>query len=159
MKAKTIAQLRVQDVMSKELVAVNPGDTLHEALELIVENRISALPVINGRGGCVGMLSTSDLIDLTHELDDELQNVGRRREGRSSWVIDKLSGMLGSERVADHMTEQVAAIQPQSPLAEAAAEMVRNHVHRLPVIDRSERLVGIISTMDILIAVADGAGG
>ena len=74
---KDVALVRVQDVMSRDVVSVGLNDTLHAALELIVENRVSALPVVNGRGQCVGMLSTSDLIDLTHELDDELQNIGR----------------------------------------------------------------------------------
>ena len=52
----TTNELRVKDVMSKHVVAISPADTLHEALELIVENRVSALPVVDGRERCVGML-------------------------------------------------------------------------------------------------------
>ncbi len=150
--------LRVKDVMSKEVVSVYPDDTLHEALELIVQNRISGLPVVNGNGHCVGMLSTTDLIDLTHELDDELHNIGRGGQTGHQWLLEQLAEALGSERVSEQMTENVATIRPEATLPQAAAEMLRNRVHRLPVTDQDNRLLGIVSTMDILGAVADGTG-
>ncbi len=152
----TTNQLRVKDVMSKDVVAVSPADTLHEALELIVENRVSALPVVDGRDRCVGMLSTSDLIDLTHELDDETHNLGRSDESGRPWLFERLTEAFGSERVSGQMTENVATIGPEIPLSEAAAMMLRNRVHRLPVVDDNQRLLGILSTTDIVAAVADG---
>ncbi len=152
----TTNQPRVQDVMSKHVVAVSPADTLHEALELIVENRVSALPVVDGREHCVGMLSTSDLIDLTHELDDEVHNLGRTDESGRPWLFERLTETFGSERVSEQMTESVATIGPEIPLTEAAGMMLRNRVHRLPVVDDKERLLGILSTTDIVAAVAAG---
>ena len=116
---KQLAHVRVKEIMSKDVVAVSPQDSLHEALELIVENRISALPVTNGKGQCVGLLSTSDLIDLTHELEDELQNLGRASIGKRQWLIEQLVGALGSERVAEQMTEDVATVGPEAMLPEA----------------------------------------
>ena len=152
----TTNQLRVKDVMSKDVVAVSPADTLHEALELIVENRVSALPVVDGRDRCVGMLSTSDLIDLTHELDDEVHNLGRTDESGRPWLFERLTEAFRSERVSEQMTESVATIGPEIPLSAAAGIMVRNRVHRLPVVDDRKRLLGILSTTDIVAAVADG---
>lgn len=154
--ATNVAQPRVKDIMSKEVIAVDAGDTLHEALELIVENRVSALPVVNGRGRCIGILSTSDLVDLTHELDDELHNIGRSSQSKQAWLIEQLSTALGSERVADHMSEEIAVIAEDVSLPEAAAAMLRNRVHRLPVVDDKQKLLGIVSTMDIMRVVADG---
>lgn len=153
---KTISKLRVKDVMSKHVVAVNPSDSLHEALDLICENRVSALPVVDGRGHCVGILTTSDLIELTHELDDELQNLGRVDASRPQWLIEQLVKALGSERVSEQMTPDVAAICPEATVPEAAALMLRNRVHHLPVVDSHNVLQGIVSTMDILGIVAEG---
>ena len=150
-------QVRVQDVMSKNVVAVGPEDSLHDALALIVENRVSALPVVDGRERCIGMLSTSDLIDLTHDLDDALHNLGRPGDNQRPWLFERLAEVLGSERVATQMTENVATIGPAMLLPEAAGLMLRNRVHRLPVVDESERLLGILSTTDILGVVADDA--
>lgn len=154
-----LSKMRVKDVMSKDVVAVNPNDTLHEALDLIVENRVSALPVINGTGQCVGMLSTSDLIDLTHDLDDEIQNLGRSEASQRPWLVEQLSQALGAERVSEQMTPDVETIGPEVSVPDAAAAMVRNRVHRLPVADDNGRLLGIVSTVDIMRAVANGAGG
>jgi CBS domain-containing protein len=153
---KTISTLRVKDVMSKHVVAVNPSDSLHEALDLICENRVSALPVVDGHGHCVGILTTSDLIDLTHELDDELQNLGRVNDSKPQWLIEQLAKALGSERVSEQMTPDVASVHPEASVPEAAALMLRNRVHHLPVVDKGNRLQGIVSTMDILGVVAEG---
>jgi CBS domain-containing protein len=152
-----INKLRVKDVMSKDVVAVNPNDTLHEALELIHENRVSALPVINGRDQCVGMLSASDLIELTHDLDDEIQNLGRASAGERPWLVEQLSRALGLEHVSEQMTHDVETIHPEASLPEAAAAMLRNRVHRLPVTNANRRLLGIVSTIDVMRIVANGA--
>ena len=109
---KTISKLRVKDVMSKHVVAVNPSDSLHEALELICENRVSALPVVDGHGHCVGILTTSDLIELTHELDDELHNLGRVNDSKPQWLIEQLAKAMGSERVSEQMTPDVTTSCP-----------------------------------------------
>lgn len=154
---RIISKLRVKDVMSKHVVAVNPSDSLHEALDLICENRVSALPVVDGRGHCIGILTTSDLIELTHELDDELQNLGRVNDSKPQWLIEQLANALGSERVSEQMTPDVAAIAPDATISEAAALMLRNRVHHLPVVDGNNILRGIVSTMDILGVVAEGA--
>ena len=154
---KQFNQLRVKDVMSKNVVAVNPDDQLHDALDLICENRVSALPVVDRRGHCLGMLSTSDLINLTHELDDELHDLGNASGSSSQWLITQLSQALGSERVSEQMTPDVATINHEVPIREAAATMIRNRVHRLPVTDEHNRLLGIISTMDIIGVIANGS--
>lgn len=154
---KQFRQLRVKDVMVKDVVAINPDDLLHDALDLICENRVSALPVVDSRGHCLGMLSTSDLIDLTHELDDEIQNLGRNGAAKPQWLIERLARTLGSDRVSEQMTPNVATIDQEASVSEAAATMMRNRVHRLPVTDSHNRLLGIISTMDIMTVVANGA--
>ncbi|MDP6720815.1 MAG: CBS domain-containing protein, partial [Pirellulaceae bacterium] len=106
---------------------------------------------------CLGMLSTSDLIDLTHEIDDELHNLGRASETKPQWLIEQLTRAFGSERVSEQMTPNVATIHQEFSISEAAATMMRNRVHRLPVTDDHNRLLGIISTMDIMSVVANGA--
>lgn len=151
---KAISTLKVKDIMSKHVVAVNPSDSLHEALDLICENRVSALPVVDGRGHCVGILTTSDLIELTHELDDELQNLGRVNESKPQWLVEQLTKALGSERVSEQMTPDVASVHSETTVPEAAAVMLRNRIHHLPVVDENNCLRGIVSTMDILGVVA-----
>ena len=68
-------KIRARELMSKDVVTVYPHDKIHEALQLIVENRVYALPVVDRRDRCIGVLSCSDLIELTREFDEELTAV------------------------------------------------------------------------------------
>lgn len=154
--AKTLYERGVKQLMSKDVVSIHYHETIHEALRLMVENRLSALPVIDGHERCVGMLSTTDLVDLTLEVDDELADLGREAVS-SRWLADRLTEALGHQKVEEVMTENVTTIGPEAGLQEATAAMLEYHIHRLPVVADDGKLLGILSTMDILKAVADAA--
>jgi CBS domain-containing protein len=148
---------RVKEVMARDVVYVDPQDTIEEALALLIENRVSALPVVNGRQQCVGVLSTTDLIGLARELGDEVADLSQVSEASRGWLLEKMEqhGMT-KQKVREVMTTEVVSTGPEATLAQAARAMVRNRVHRLAVVD-DNRLVGILSTMDILEAfAADG---
>jgi CBS domain-containing protein len=149
---------RVKDVMIKDVVYVHPQDTLDEALALLVENRVSGMPVVDGRHRCVGVLSVTDLIDLARELDEEISDLVRVSEISRGWLVEKLTQRgLGKQKVQEVMTPVAVGVAPVTLLAEAAQMMIRNRVHRLVVMDTEQRLLGIIAAMDILGAFAAGA--
>ncbi len=150
---------RVKDVMSRDVVSVHPRDSIHEALALMAENRVAALPVTDSHRRCAGMISTSDVIDLTHELDEELTGLGRVDGRVQQWFVEKLSAGLEDHEVGQLMTQNVASVGPETLLTQAAHEMRRHRVHRLPVLDSQQRLLGIVSTMDILDAFVEGSNG
>jgi CBS domain-containing protein len=148
---------RVKDVFSKEVVAVNTDDTVQEALRLMVENRVSALPVVNGKEVCVGILSATDLMGLARDLNEELSEV-QGAEFTPQSLIDRVAEQdFGRRRVHELMTEVVETIGPDATLAAAARAMLHHQVHRLPVVNERQRLVGIISTTDIMAAFVDGS--
>lgn len=151
-----IYRQRVKDIMTRDIVSIHSDEDVHEALEMMAENGVTALPVVNRRNQCVGMLSTTDLIELTRDFDDDLYHWGKADESLHGDFIAKLSQSVGHERIDSLMTEQVANVSLETSIVAAAREMLRNRVHHLPVLDGQERLVGIISTMDILGALSDG---
>ena len=148
---------RVRDFMSRDLVTINAGDTIHEALTLMTENRVSALPVVDRRNHCVGIISTSDLVDMTRDLDDDLYQLDLVDPTSRRFLLDKLGHSVGTEPIESFMSETVATVSAETAIGKAAQEMLRNRVHRLPVVDHHDQLVGIISTMDILAEFADAA--
>jgi len=148
---------RVKDVMSKEVVYVHHMDNVHEALVLMSENRVSALPVIDRHSRCVGMLSTSDLVDITREMDDDLEDLDEADTIGREWLLEKIKDGMGHQQVNEVMTRDVASVGPESLLTQAAHEMRRHRVHRLPVIDEHGKLLGILSTMDVIDAFVEGA--
>jgi acetoin utilization protein AcuB len=69
-----------------------------------------------------------------------------------------LSENIGDQSVMDLMTEEVVSVAADDLLVHAARIMLAQHVHRLPVIDGQQRLLGIISTTDVLRAFVEAAG-
>lgn len=156
-KDKDIYKRRVKDIMSRDVVTINAGDTVHEALSLMGENRVSALPVVDSHNHCVGILSTSDLVDMTRDVDDDLYHLDMVDPTSRRFLLNKLAHSMGSETVQSFMSEAVTTIDVETTLGKACREMLRNRVHHLPVVDARDHLIGIISTMDILAEFADGA--
>ncbi len=154
--ATSAQQKLVKDVMKTDVVSLRPTDTLHDALDQFVENRVSALPVVDRHDRCIGMLSTTDVIDLTRDLDADLHELDEADRLSNGWIVDRLRGSFGGDTVDSVMTEKVTTVSPETSLPLAAQQMLRRRVHRLPVVNEDGRLIGIISTMDILAAFADG---
>ena len=152
---KQVYEQRVKSVMSREVVTINARDTVHEALELMMENGVSALPVLDNRGRCIGILSTSDFVDVTYDLDEGMEGADHQSEIWWAIFIKNVSEHVGQQNVMDLMTENVISTGPDASLVHAASTMLRERVHRLPVLDKQNRLLGIISTTDVLKAFVD----
>ena len=155
--APSIYQQRIKDVMSRDVVTLNVGDSVHDALTLMGENRVSALPVVDNQNHCVGILSTADLVDMTRDVDDDLYHLDLVDATSRRFLIDKLAHNMGNEKIQTYMSETVATVEPETSIASATREMLRNRVHHLPVVDRNNHVIGIVSTMDILSEFADSA--
>lgn len=158
MSAKNPYHLRVTDVLTKDVVTVSGRDTLQTALEQMAENRLTALPVVDGKGRCVGILSASDVVEITRAMSEEMHDVGRSDEASYQWLRENLADHdMARRTVREFMSDNLATVAADCMLAEAAAEMLRYRVHRLPVVDSKDQLVGIVSTMDVLKAFVEGS--
>jgi len=148
-------EVQVKEVMSRDVVTSHPDDSIREALQLIQENRVTSLPAVDHHDRCVGVLSLSDLIDHTQEIETGMRQMTEEDEASLMWLLETCADQAGDQTVGDVMTTDVISVGPEELLVNAAREMVRSKVHHLPVIDGNKRLVGIISTMDILSAFAE----
>lgn len=152
--AKSLKSLRAKDVMKKDVVTVNPRDSIHEALALMLENRVFSLPVTDGRGRCIGILSATDLLELTRDVDAEVESIVADGELPGSWLLDRIHAQLGGEYVDEVMTETVSTIGEDESVVRAVKLMIRDKIHRIPVINDRGALSGIVSTTDVLEAIA-----
>ena len=155
MAPESASMSSVKELMSSHVVSLHSGSTVHEALQMMVENRVSALPIVDKENRCVGIISTTDLIQLTYDIDDDLFHADPLDEASARRLVDKLSSSVGQEPVASYMSEQVATVQESKPLRAAARVMLKNQIHHLPVVNKEDQLVGILSTMDILAEFAE----
>jgi CBS domain-containing protein len=146
----------LKDVISTIVVTINPQDTLREAVDTMVENRVSALPVVDARGHCVGVISVTDLLGVTKDLSDELNALSASRGMDHEALVQKLEQAdVLTEQVKAWMSTDVVSVGTDSTIQNAAGLMLRNRVHRLVVLDDERRVVGVVSTMDLLAAFAE----
>ncbi len=138
--------MKVSDVMTVDVVTVAPDTGLKAAARKMVEHGVSGLPVIDGTGRLVGIITEADFV--------------KQEAGRSQFRYRRLLDAVFGERetrpqgdtVADAMTRQPLTIDENARLAEAAREMSDRGVKRLPVVDGNGHLLGIVSRADIVTA-------
>lgn len=135
---------KVRDIMTPEVLTLAPHLSIREAAELFSTERLGGAPVVQGTT-LLGMLTAQDLLEFIAALPAEPAEVRAIGE----------HGILDDHTVEEAMTRApLTTLSPETPAARAAEIMKEAHVHRLPVLDGT-RLVGIVSTMDFMRAVAD----
>jgi CBS domain-containing protein len=138
----------VKDVMTRTVVTVAPSLPLQRAARVLVEHRVSGLPVVEERR-VVGVISQRDFVVKEQGVPAEPGRLARlRRRGRQ---IDAAKSVARTVRGA--MTSPAVTVTPSTPVAVAARRMVRADVNRLPVLDGDD-LVGIVSRTDLVAAFA-----
>jgi CBS domain-containing protein len=144
--------MKAQDVMARDVLTVMPSTKIEVAIGLMLQRRVSGLPVLDAKGKLVGILTEGDLL--------------RRKEtGTSDRHRSRLlSFLLGPGReaeeyvhsnsrdVSDLMTSDVISVNENTPLDEVVTVMEKKRVRRVPVV-RGDVLVGIVSRQDLLRAL------
>ncbi|OVA15875.1 CBS domain [Macleaya cordata] len=138
----------------EDLHVVKPTTTVDEALETLVENRITGFPVIDDDWKLVGLVSDYDLLAL-----DSISGSGRAEssmfpEVDSSWKtfneIQKLLGKTNGKVIADVMTPAPLVVRETTNLEDAARLLLETKYRRLPVVDSNGTLVGIITRGNVV---------
>ncbi|QEV65228.1 CBS domain-containing protein [Streptomyces spectabilis] len=133
----------VSDVMTHTSIAVGRDAPFKEVVELIEQWKISALPVLEGEGRVIGVVSEADLLPK-----EELRDTDPTRYD----VLRRLSDMVkaGAVTAGELMSSPAVTVHADATLAEAARIMARRRVKRLPVVDESGLLQGVVSRSDLL---------
>lgn len=144
--------MKAKDIMTTSVLAVRPGDTVAHAIQLMLQKRISGLPVVDASGRPVGMVTEGDLL--------------RRAEtGTARYRPRWLEFLVGPGRLADEYThshgrkvEEVMTLEPATVTEDAALEeivrlMEQRRIKRVPVV-RDRQVVGIVTRANLLHALA-----
>lgn len=146
----------VADVMTHNPLTASPETPIGEVIKTIAERRISGLPVVDGGGKLVGVVSETDLMwretGVTPPAYIMLLDSVIYLENPSRYEKD-LHKALG-QTVADVMTPSAITTTPETDLGKAAKLMHDRRVHRLPVVDANGQVVGILTRGDIVRAMA-----
>ena len=131
-------QLLVADVMTLDPIVVDVGASIEEARRLLNSNTISGLPVVDGAGVLVGVISQTDLVSV---MDSPVGRLIRTR----------VSGL----RVGELMSSPAVTIPLTCSVVEAARVMLGARVHRLVATDDAGHPVGVLSAIDFVALYAE----
>jgi CBS domain-containing protein len=161
----------VRAIMQTQVLTVPPHMSVRELVQVLAKARISGAPVVNSTGDIMGVVSSTDVVALAAW--------GAQTRGRNPWQDDEgagdeetaeyfrvaellpevqTAGPIGDVEclVEDIMTPAAYAVRSETTLAELAQFLVRRHIHRALVVDEG-KLVGIVTTFDVLRAIAGDA--
>ncbi len=142
----------VADIMTTNLILVTPNTPLQEAISILAEKKISGLPVVDETGKLVGVISDSDLMWQESGVEPPpyimfLDSViYLKNPARYNKEIHKALG----QTVAEVMSDRPVSIQAHQSVPEAARIMHDKKVRRLPVVDDSSKVIGIITQGDVI---------
>ncbi len=143
--------MKISDVMTRRVISIAPEAGIRDAMELMLKNRISGLPVIDSSGTLVGVLSETDF----------LRRAETGTERKSSPWYDAFFGSGESARayirahglkVEDLMSRTPITVTDNSPLEKAVDLMEQHRIKRLPVV-RGGKVVGIVTRANLLRAL------
>jgi CBS domain-containing protein len=138
--------VKINELMRTDVIAVTPDTSLKDAAALLVQHRISGLPVVDEEKTVVGVLSEADILVK--------EGGPSERAGLLSWILgDDVPGYAAKIRartVGEAMTAPPITISPHRLVASAAREMVEQGVNRLPVVDLHGTLLGIVTRADLV---------
>jgi CBS domain-containing protein len=135
----------VKDLMTTPVATVGPETPFKEIVARLAEHRVSAVPVVDDRRRVLGVVSEADLL-LKEEFPDPDLDIPLWWTKRNRLERAKAAASVAR----DLMTVAVVTVSPDATVAEAARRMHTAKVKRLPVVDRSGRLLGIVSRSDLL---------
>jgi CBS domain-containing protein len=144
--------VKASDVMVTDVIMVKPDGDVQDVAALMLDNLISAMPVVDDAGKLVGMVSEGDL----------LRRGESHTEHQRSWWLKLLMGResLAAEylkehscKIADVMTREVISARPDTSVADIATLLERHRIKRVPIIQNGE-VVGIVARANLIQALA-----
>lgn len=143
--------MRAEDVMTRSVVSISSDSTVYDAAELLISMHFSALPVVNGKGELIGIVSEADLMRRPEIGTTPHHSWLSRLFADGSQTAAEFV-KFNSRRVADVMTRKVVSVDRGATLSEVTETMARHKVKRVPVIENGF-LVGIVSRSNLLQAL------
>ncbi len=148
--------MRAIDVMVRDVITVHPDTDVAEAIKLLSEHDVSALPVVDSKGHLIGIISEADLI---HRVE-----IGT--EKHRPWWLEAVTGAAAlaedfakshGKKVDELMTTDVVSATEDMPLSEIATLLERKRIKRVPIV-RNGKLVGVVSRSNLIQALASIVG-
>lgn len=140
-----------KDVMTREVIAIKPDTSVEELAKILLDNKISGVPVVNEHNGVMGIVSEADLIvrDSKLHIPAYLNILGSMIYLENPNNLKEEVRKAMAIKVRDLMTDEVVSVEEDASLEDVATLMVDKKINRVPVVSKGI-LVGIISRGDVV---------
>src|ERR1041385_1829587 len=157
--------MKVKDVMRTHVVVLPHNAGLNDVLEKFLKHHLDSLPIIDAAEHVVGFITIDDLVDIFlpryHELLRDFAALEDKGQLTSLFNQAFVGLDVAHEKLilaADVMTSDIRWIQSEASLLEAASDLQLQNYERLPVVDEDQKLVGLISDFEVILALLRGTG-
>ena len=156
-----MSKLKVRDLMTTQLVTLQPTDTVKKAAIKFAVDNISGAPVVDNRNHLLGILSENDILNtiLKYQiaLDEEnhdsvILTYSMDSPTETDDILKKVSEEISNLEVSAIMTRTVLTTTPDTTIMEVLRAMIEMKVNRVPVVEKGV-VIGIISRGDIIFAL------
>lgn len=147
--------ITAKDIMTTDVITVDPETSVKEAANIMSENDISGLPVVQN-GELVGIVTENDLIikDKKLHFPEYINVIGGIIYLESYKKFEEEFKKFIAVKVGELMTEDVITASPNEPIEDLATIMHQENINRLPVVDNSGQLIGIVTRGNIVKHIA-----
>ena len=156
-----MSKLKVRDLMTTQVVTLQPTDTIKKAAIKFAVDNISGAPVVDNRNHLLGIVSENDILRIiyTYQLKLDKENRGsvmlsyamdNKDEGDDE--LKKISEEISNMEIGDIMIRTVLTTSPDALIMEVLKSMIEMDVNRVPVVEKGV-VIGIISRADIVFAL------
>jgi len=116
---------KAKDVMVKDVITIDPDFSLEDAIKVLIDKKISGMPVVDKNNGIVGIISEKDILNFV------------------------FSGNLGNTKVKEAMSKNITSFNPEDGIDKIALAIGEKQFRRVPIIENG-KVVGIVSRRDII---------
>jgi CBS domain-containing protein len=144
-------EMKVKDFMIKDVISVSPETTIKEVMKTIVDKKIGGLPIVNNEGILKGIITDGDILRAIKPIDRHIQDYfnlityiqEQNMESRLSELAE-----LPILRIAK--TRGIVTVSPEDDMKQVVVILAKHHFKKLPVIDKENKVVGVISRGDVI---------
>jgi CBS domain-containing protein len=157
--------MKIEEAMQKDVIKFQPDDRIVEVAQNLRKNKISGAPVVNKEGQVVGIISEGDIMRLLEVHSPRINLILPapldliELPVRMKYELDEIAedmNKAASILIGEIMTKRVITIAPDADISDAAQLMDTHDIKRLPVVDDTGKMIGIITRGDIIGAVVRG---
>jgi CBS domain-containing protein len=153
---KPLHAMTAADLMSTELTVIPQHMSLQHAAHLLAQARVTGAPVVDRYGRCVGVISATDFVRRAQQEPDAPAAATTHTRPQcicADWEVIEVQD-VPQEEVGRYMTPDPVTAATSTPIRDLARMMLDARIHRIVIVDEAGKPVGIVSSMDLLAAVA-----